>query len=106
MTPDDDARLRTALRDAHAEDGLPPAFGRLWSASPRSRRARPGRWALAGALLTAAALAVLLVSRPPPGAPAWTSTGTRFVGPTDFLLDTPDLVTLRTLPRLENGALP
>jgi len=108
MTPgDDEARIRAALAEAHREDRT-PSFDSVWTAS---ERARPGhrptrRWlVLSAALAAAIAAGVWVVARPRP-ATGWHPTGTRWIGPTDFLLETPDLVTLHTLPPLDPGADP
>jgi hypothetical protein len=108
VTPgDDEARLRAALAEAHREDtGRTPSFEATWAAARRSTpRRSTWRWAVAGAGLAAAAAGVWLVVRakPPPASPIL---GTRWVGPTDFLLQTPDLMTLRTLPPLDPAADP
>jgi len=50
-------------------------------------------------------VAIWAVTHPAPP-PPWQPTGTRWVAPTDFLLETPDMVTLRTLPTLETRGLP
>jgi len=108
MTPgDDEARIRAALAEAHREDRT-PAFDSVWTAAEGGRPVRrpARRWiALSAGLAAAAAVAVWMVTRPPP-ATGWHPTGTRWVGPTDFLLQTPDLVTLRTLPPLDPAADP
>jgi len=108
VTPgDDEARLRAALAEAHREDAeRTPAFEATWAAARRARpRRSTWRWAVVGAGLAVAASAVWLVTRPVPP-PAPTILGTRWVGPTDFLLQTPDLMTLRTLPPLDPAADP
>ncbi len=108
MSPgDDDARLRAALVEAHRRDGAEtPEFERLWSAGRRRTPRRSGwRWAAVWAGLAAAALGVWIAARPRP-APGWPVTGTRWIGPTDFLLQTPDLMTLRTLPPVDPAADP
>ena len=103
MTPDEHDALRKALADAHRGDaGKTPAFQQVWAAARGEIEGRPSAvgWLLACASLAAAlGLAGWLFARMgPPPAPL--PTGTRWVGPTDFLLQTPDLVTLRTVPRL------
>jgi hypothetical protein len=108
VTPgDDEARLRASLAEAHREDAeRTPAFEATWAAARRSTpRRRTWRWAVVGTGLAVAAAGVWLVTRPkpPPAAPIL---GTRWVGPTDFLLETPDLMTLRTLPPLDPAADP
>lgn len=104
MTPgDDEARLRAALAEAHRHDAQrAPSFERVLSAARRTPRASAGRrLGLFAGLATAVGAAVWLVARPHPQLPAWQPTGTRWTAPTDFLLETPDLVTLRTLPALD-----
>ena len=110
MKPEDsEARIRAALADAHRGDAArEPSFERMWRAARRSEpvHSSPLPWFLACASLAAAmGLAVWLVGRlgPPP---AQLPAGTRWVGPTDFLLETPGLVTLRTVPEIGSGALP
>ncbi|MGO9066161.1 MAG: hypothetical protein ACLQIH_15660 [Myxococcaceae bacterium] len=103
MKPDDDDALRVALADAHRADAQrTPTFERVWAKAQRGdrRRASPLPWLVTCATLaTAAGLAVWVVGRlgPPP---AHLPTGTTWRGPTDFLLETPGLVTLRTVPNL------
>jgi hypothetical protein len=101
VTPgDDEARFRAALAEAHRDDA-PPSFEATLAAARRPRRAQsPWRWAVLGTGLAVAAAGVWVVTRPkpPPAAPIL---GTRWVAPTDFLLETPDLMTLRTLPPLD-----
>jgi hypothetical protein len=108
MTPgDDEARIRAALAEAHRDDRTPP-FDSMWARAGRTRRAHSParRWVvLSAGLAAAAAVGVWLVARPRP-ATGWHPTGTRWIGPTDFLLETPDLVTLRTLPSLDPTADP
>jgi len=99
MTPgDDEARIRAALAEAHRHDAeRAPSFQRVLSVARRTPRPRPARRiVLAAALGVAVGVALWFVARPHP-APAWQPTGTRWIAPTDFLLETPDLVTLRTL---------
>jgi len=104
MKPDDaEARIRAALGEAHRDDGAQtPSFERVWRAARQGDRARPSAltWLVTCASLVAAmGLAAWLVSRlGPPPAPL--PTGTHWRGPTDFLLETPGLVTLRTVPEL------
>ena len=108
MTPgDDDARLRAALAEAHRRDaGKTPGFAATWAAARTSKPPRsPVRWAVLGAGLVAVTAGVWVAMRPAPP-PAPPILGTRWVGPTDFLLQTPDLVTLRTLPPLDPAADP
>jgi len=47
-----------------------------------------------------------LVARPKPTPAPWPVVGTRWVGPTDFLLETPDQITLRSLPTLAPRGFP
>ena len=102
---DDEARLRAAMTEAHRQDGeQTPSFDAMW------RRPRPRRWTwrwagLAAALATAAA-GIWLMTRPEPPPAPWPSIDARWVGPTDFLLETPDLITLRSLPPLDPTADP
>ncbi len=106
MSPaDDDSRLRAALAEAHRADPTAPPFARVWGAQRRPA-ARARRWVFAGGLAAAAALVTWVAVRPAPAPPTWRPSGTRWVAPTDFLLDTPDLVTLRTLPSLAPEGLP
>jgi hypothetical protein len=101
-TGDDEARLRAALAEAHGRDAeVTPPFASVRDAAHRSRDRRPSRWpVLAVGLAAALGFVVWGVQRarlPPAPLP----TGTRWIAPTDFLLDTPDLVTLRTVPALD-----
>lgn len=104
MKPDDaEARIRAALAEAHREDAAKtPSFERMWRAAGEGKRARSSAltWLVTcGSLAAAMGLAAWLVSRlGPPPAPL--PTGTHWSGPTDFLLETPGLVTLRTVPDL------
>jgi hypothetical protein len=102
MKPDDDDdALRAALAEAHRRDAERlPSFNQTWK--PAHHRTHPSSvpWLVTCASLVAAAgLAVWLVGRlgPPP---ARLPAGTTWRGPTDFLLETPGLVTLRTVPNL------
>jgi hypothetical protein len=103
MKPDDDDALRAAVAEAHRSDAQrTPSFDQAWATARRSGRPRPSPlpWLVTcAALATAAGLAVWLVGRlgPPP---AQLPTGTSWKGPTDFLLEIPGLVTLRTVPDL------
>jgi hypothetical protein len=103
MKPDDDDALRAAFAEAHRSDAeRTPSFDQAWRTVRSDRRPRPSPtpWlATCATLLAAAGLAVWLVGRlgPPP---AQLPTGTSWRGPTDFLLETPGLVTLRTVPKL------
>ena len=109
MTPgDDEARLRAAMAEAHRQDAAhTPHFEAMWSASRRSRPHRPPwRWAVLTTAAVGAAVTVWLVSRPKPAPAAWLTVETRWVAPTDFLLQTPDLTTLRSLPTLDPAADP
>jgi hypothetical protein len=108
VKPDDDeARLRAALAEAHRGDAdRTPSFERVWAAARRPRAMNPSkrRWAvLSGALAAVVAIGVWVVARPS-ARPGSLPTGTRWTAPTDFLLDTPDLVTLRTVPALDPAA--
>jgi hypothetical protein len=109
VNPDDDeARLRAALAEAHRGDAeRTPSFERVWAAArrPRAVRRSERRWGLlaAGVAAVGIAIGVWVVSRPSTPA-ASLPTGTRWTAPTDFLLDTPDLVTLRTVPALDPAA--
>lgn len=108
MTPgDDEARIRAALAEAHRQDAEhAPSFQRVLSAARRTPRASAGpRLVLSAALGAAVGVGLWFILRPHP-APAWQPAGTRWVAPTDFLLETPDLVTLRTLPALDPAADP
>ena len=108
MTPgDDEARLRAAMAEVHREDAeKTPRFEGTWAAAQRSRPRRSiRRWAVVGAGLAVAAAGVWLVTRPKPSSTPLIL-GTRWVGPTDFLLETPDLMTLRTLPPVDPDADP
>ena len=110
MTPEDDeARLRAALAEAHRRDGArTPSFERVRSAARRTPRASAGRRLAVSAAVATAAVALWtlwLVARPQPP-PTWQPRGTRWIAPTDFLLETPDLVTLRTLPGLDPSTDP
>ena len=109
MTPgDEDARLRAAMAEAHRQDAAQtPRFEAMWSSARRSRLHRPTlRWALLSTAVVAAAAGVWLVSRPKPVPATWPTVETRWVAPTDFLLVTPDLITLRSLPALDPAADP
>ncbi len=103
MKPDDDDTLKAALAEAHrADTARSPSFDKAWRAARRGSqtRASPVPWLVTCAtLVTAAGLAMWLVSQlgPPP---AQIPAGTVWRGPTDFLLETPGLVTLRTVPQL------
>lgn len=103
MKPDDDDAVRAALAEAHRGDARrTPSFDQAWGTARRAGRSRPSRapWLVTCATLaTAAGLAVWLVRRPAP-APAPFPAGVTWRGPTDFLLETPGLVTLRTVPDL------
>jgi hypothetical protein len=108
MTPEDDeARLRAALAEAHRHDAArTPSFERVRSAALRTPRGGR-RLAVAAALATAAvALWFVWIVAPPRPPPTWQPRGTRWIAPTDFLLETPDLVTLRTLPDLDPSTDP
>ena len=97
---DEDARLRAAMSEAHRQDlEHTPSFDQMWRRS-RPRRAT-WRWSGLAAGLAAAAAGIWLVTRPSPPSTSWPAIDTRWVGPTDFLLETPDLITLRSLPPLD-----
>lgn len=104
MKPDDgEARIRAALAEAHRDDpARMPSFDRAWAAAGRNRQTRPIAlpWLLTCASLAAAlGLSAWLVGQlGPPSAEL--PNGTHWSYPTDFLLDTPGLVTLRTVPEL------
>jgi hypothetical protein len=107
MTPgEDEARIRGALVEAHRhDDARAPSFDRVLSAARRMRRPpATRRLVLAAALGTGVGGALWFVARPHP-APGWQPTGTRWIAPTDFLLETPDLITLRTLDRAADPLL-
>jgi hypothetical protein len=103
MTPDDDDALRAALAEAHRRDAeRAPTFDQAWQRARHGSRPHTSAvpWLVTCAsLVTAAGLAVWLVGRlgPPP---AQLPSGTTWRGPTDFLLETPGMVTLRTVPTL------
>src|SRR5271156_5263855 len=105
MKPDDDDALRSAFAEAHREDAQRrPAFDQTWAKARRDSQPRPSAtpWLVTWATLVGAGgLAVWLVGQlGPPPAPL--PTGTSWRGPTDFLLETPGLVTLRTVPILNS----
>ena len=103
MKSEDDDTLRSALADAHRRDAArTPPFHQMWNAGRQPVRGQHSAlpWLVTCASLAAAlGLSAWLVGRlgPPP---AQLPIGTRWIGPTDFLLDTPDMVTLRTIPEL------
>jgi len=103
MKPDDDDTLRAAFAEAHRTDAeRMPTFDKVWRAARHGTRpgSSPLPWLVTCASLVAAAgLAMWLVNQlgPPP---AQLPSGTSWRGPTDFLLETPGLVTLRTVPQL------
>jgi hypothetical protein len=105
---DDEARLRAAMAEAHRQDAAQtPRFGPMWDSARRSRPYRaPWRWAALSTAVAGAAVAVWLMSRPKPAPEAWLTIETRWVAPTDFLLQTPDLTALRSLPTLDPAADP
>ena len=108
MTPgDDEARLRAALAEAHRHDTeQTPRFESMWtSARPARPRRSTWRWAALATGMAAGAAGGWLVTRPK-APPSWPAIGTRWIGPTDFLLETPDLITLRSLPALDPAADP
>jgi hypothetical protein len=106
VTPgDDEARLRAAMVEAHRDDARRmPRFEATWDPARRPRTHRAWRWAVLSTVAAAAAVGVWLVARPKPA--PWPVVGTRWVGPTDFLLETPDQITLRSLPTLDPRGLP
>jgi hypothetical protein len=102
---DDEARLRAAMTEAHRQDAKQtPPFDAMWR-RPHPRRS-PWRWAGLAAGLAAAAAGIWLMIRPEPPPASWPAIDTRWVGPTDFLLETPDLITLRSLPPLDPAVDP
>ncbi len=106
MTPEDDeARLRAALAEAHRRDGArTPSFERrpVGRSPDAARLWRSTAWRLPAALAAAAVALWTCGSSPEPQPPpTWQPSGTRWIAPTDFLLETPDLITLRTLPGLD-----
>lgn len=99
---DDEARLRAAMVEAHRVDArVTPPFARLWRGQRAARHAL--RWTILSAGLAAALALVVWQSPPSSPPPAPFPLGTRWIAPTDFLLQTPDLITLRTLPVLERA---
>jgi hypothetical protein len=102
---DDEARLRAAMSEAHRQDAEhTSSFDAMWR---RTDPRRPTwRWAGLATGLAAAAVGIWLVSRPEPPPASWPAIDTRWAGPTDFLLQTPDLITLRSLPPLDPTADP
>ena len=100
---DDEARLRAAMAEAHRRDaGQTPRFETMWTAARRARSGRPAwRWAVLSTAVAAAAVGLWVIARPGPPPAPWPVISTRWVGPTDFLLETPDLVTLRSLPPID-----
>jgi hypothetical protein len=106
MKSEDDDALRAALAAAHQGDAArtPPLqrlLGTPGKRTPRHDSTLP--WLVTCASLGAAlGLAAWLTSRlgPPP---AQLPAGTRWSFPTDFLLDTPGSVTLKTVPQLAPG---
>jgi hypothetical protein len=96
------------MSEAHRQDGAQtPRFEETWGAARQSRpRRSTWRWALVSMAAVAAAAVVWLVSRPKPESTTWPTVETRWVAPTDFLLVTPDLITLRSLPALDPDAHP
>lgn len=98
---DHDDKLRALIEAAHAAEPA-PTFASVWARAARaSQPASPRRvlgWATA--LLAAAAVAVVVVSRPRPDAPIAYS-GTDWEAPTDFLLETPGMSVLTDLPNLK-----
>jgi hypothetical protein len=103
MKSEEDDALRSALAAAHQGDAArTPPLHRMLDRRP-PRRDSPLPWLVTCASLGAAlGLAAWLTSHlgPPP---AQLPLGTRWSFPTDFLLDTPGSVTLRTVPQLSPG---
>lgn len=108
MNPDDgEARIRDALAEAHRDDAARmPSFERVWAAASRTG---PTRHVALPWLLTCASLAGAL------GLSAWLvgqlgppavklPTSVHWSYPTDFLLNTPGLVTMRTVPELGSAS--
>ena len=108
MKPDEDDALRAALAEAHRGDGAEtPSFDRVWMAARRGglQHRSPLPWLMTCASLAGAlGLAAWLVGHlgPPP---AQLPLGTRWIGPTDFLLETPGLVTLQSVPEFPDTDL-
>jgi hypothetical protein len=103
MKSEDDDALRAALAEAHREDAAqtPPLQRMLGNqANSRPRSDSPLPWLVTCVSLAAAlGLAAWLVGRlGPPPAPL--PNGTHWSFATDFLLETPGSVTLRTVPHL------
>ena len=103
MTPgDDEARLRAAMAEAHREDARrTPRFEATWAAAPAAPDAA-GDVAMGGALHGAGLPGQWACgfSAADPSPSAWLTLGTRWAGLTDFLLETPNLIALRSLPTL------
>ena len=109
-SPDDEARIRAALEEAHGREP-PPGFARTWAAA--LAQARQGgargrrRLALVAVPVLAAALAVcstLFNPRPitpAPLSPAELSRLGELSGPLDFLLTPPADETLSSVPRFD-----
>ena len=102
MKPDEgEERIRAALAAAHRDDAEQmPTFNQVWTAARPTGRSRSSArvWLLTCASLTAAiGLATWLIAQLGPPAAEFPR-GTHWNGPTDFLLRTPGLVTLRTVP--------
>ena len=101
-TGDDEARLRAALAEAHRRDAeVTPSFAGVRDAARRSGARRLPRWPVLAVGLAAALAFVVWRAQRPGLPPAPLPTGTRWIAPTDFLLDTPDLITVRTVPALD-----
>ena len=107
MKPDVDEALRAALAEAHRHDEAKmPSFERVWKEAGQGpvQHPSPLPWLMTCASLAGAlGLAAWLIGQlgPPP---AQFPGGTRWNGPTDFLLETPGLVTLRTVPEFPDAA--
>jgi len=109
VTPgDEEARLRAAMTEAHRDDARQmPRFESTWASAQRPRAHRLAwRWAALSTAVVAAAVGGWLVARPRSAPAPWPVHGTRWVGPTDFLLETPDQITLRSLPTLDPRGRP
>jgi len=104
---DDEARLRAALAEAHRHDAeVTPSFARAWRGARTPSRRGP-RWLVLSAAVAAVAVALVVWRNQAPAPPGISlPAGTQWVGPTDFLLQTPDLITLRTAPTLDLGSDP
>lgn len=101
MPDDDDADLRQAFADLRRADAeAAPPFERLRAHAVRpGRRLAPGRALLVAASLAAAVIAGLAVRRPHPAPPPPVSIE-EWAAPTDFLLETPGLEIVQTVPSI------